>query len=250
MTDRTGQSTHVGPARGVRLRCSLLRDERGMTLVEVLMAAFVLIVGMLGAFIALTSVQSSTTTAETAAVLAQAGQQTLQSIEALPYADIADSTTPTQTSTTNTDNPTYYLSTCGSSTCYRWNQSSASSAEPLAIDTTHGLVNPGPVTGVVPAPNTTGCTTSSTSACRITYSIYAFITNSTDSVCGETGVTCASPTSYKRVTVAVWKTGPGPPYVPVYISTFVSNKIGGSANPLTQSGTTCLDGSTTVACEH
>jgi hypothetical protein len=222
-----------------------------MTLIEVLVAAFVLIVGMLGAFVALTGIQSGTTAAERSAVLAQAGQQMLQSIEALPYADIADSASP-QTGTTNPNNPNYYLSTCGSpaTLCYQWDPSNSGSAEPLAIDTTHGLVNPGPVTGVVAAPNTSGCTTSSTSACRITYSTYVFVTNSTDPVCSQTGVTCASQTSYKRVTVAVWNTGPGPPYRPVYISTFVSNKIGGSASPLTQSSTTCLDGSTTVACEH
>ncbi len=63
-------------------------------------------------------------------------------------------------------------------------------------------------------------------------------------------MTCSTTTSYKRVTVAVWNTGSGPPYTPVYLSTFVSTKIGGTFNPLTLGTTTCLDGPSTVPCEH
>ena len=222
-----------------------------MTLIEVLIAMVVLVVGMLAVFDGLSSAQRGTTAAERSIVLAQAGQQALQAIQALPYAAIADSATPTKTTTTNTQDPTYYLSTCGSTTCYQWDPASSSSAEPMAIDTVNGLVAPGPTTGVVAAPNTSGCTTTSTANCRITYSIYRFITDVTDSVCSQTGVTCSSTTSYKRIIVAVKNTGTGPPFDPVYVSTFASTKIGGAANPLTDATkTTCLDGTTTVACEH
>ena len=221
-----------------------------MTLIEVLVASLLMVVGLLVAFDGLSSAQLGTTAAERTAVLAQAGEQALQAIEALPYADIADSSTPTKTSTTNTENPTYYLSSCGAGTCYQWDPSNSTNVEPLEINTGAGLVHPGPTTGVVAAPNTTGCTTTSTSNCRITYSIYRFISDVTDTVCSQTGVTCSTTTSYKRVTVAVWNTGPGPPYKPVYLSTFVSTKIGGTANPLTASTTNCLDGTTPVPCEH
>ena len=235
--------------RRQRLR-SRLRDQAGMTLVEVLIAALVLIVGLAGAFEALAGAQTGTTTAEREAVMAQAGEQALQAIEALPYADIADKSTPTKTSSTNTNDPTYYLSTCGSSTCYQWDPSNSSSAETLAVDATNGLVNPGPVVGVVAAPNAAGCTTTATTNCRITYAIYEFVTSSTDSVCSQSGVSCPSATSYKRVVVAVRNTGPGAPYAPVYLSTFVSSKIGGYSSPLTATTTNCVDGGTTVACEH
>jgi Tfp pilus assembly protein PilV len=236
-----------GSPRGVRARW---RQEAGMSLIEVLIAMLVLVVEMLAVFDGISSAKRGTTAAERSAVLAQAGEQALQAIEALPYADIADSATPTKTSTTNTQDPTYYLSTCTAGTCYQWDPSSQSATEPVAVDTVNGLVNPGPTTGVVAAPNITGCTTASTSACRITYSIYRFVTNVTDSVCSQSGVTCPSTTSYKRITVAVRNTGPGPPFNPVYLSTFVSTKIGSTANPLTASTTTCLDGTTTVACER
>ena len=221
-----------------------------MTLIEVLVAALLMIVGMLAAFDGLNGAQAGTSTAERSAVLAQAGQQALQAIQALPYANIADSTTPTKTSTTNTKDPTYYLSTCSAGTCYQWNPASSSSAEPLAVDAVNGLVNPGPTAGVVAAPTTTGCTVTATSTCRITYVVYRFVTDVTDAVCSQTGVTCSTTPSYKRVVVAVKNTGPGPPYDPVYLSTFVGTKIGGTANPLTASTTTCLDGTTTVPCEH
>jgi len=226
------------------------RGESGMSLVEVLVALIVLVVGLLAVFDGLSSAQRGTTAAERSAVLAQAGEQALQAIEALPYAAIADNSAPAQTSTTDPADPTYFLSACGSATCYQWDASSAASAEPLAIDPTNGLVDPGPTSGVVAAPNSTGCTSTTTATCRITYSIYRFVTDATDSVCAQAGVTCSSTTSYKRVIVAVRNTGGGPPLNPVYLSTFVSTKIGGTANPLTASTTTCLDGTTPVACEH
>jgi len=165
--------------------------------------------------------------------------------------NIADSSAPVKTTSTDTTNPTYYLSTCGSNTCYQWDPSNSGSAEVVDVDATNGLVAPGPTNGVVPAPNVSGCTTTATANCRLTFQIYRFITNVTDSICSQSGVTCSTTTSYKRITIAVKNTTGGPPYKPVILSSFISNKIGGTANPLTKtSSTTCLDGTTTVACTH
>ena len=220
-----------------------------MSIVEVLIAMLVLVTGLLGVFGVLTASGHAITSAERQAAMTQLAQQTLQSAEALPYASIADSSTPTKTTTTDTTNPTYYL-TCTSGTCtYQWDPSSSSSAETVAVDTTNGKLAPGPTTAVVTAPYTSGCTTSATTNCQMTFTIYTFVTNTTDSICSQSGVT-SSGTSYKRITVAVKNTGAGAPLTPVYLSAFVGDNAGGSSNPLTSSSTQCLDGTTTVACTH
>lgn len=234
-------------------RLARLRAQDGMTMIEVLVAAVVLLIGLVGAFDALVSSNSAVTAGERYAAMTQIGDQTLQSVESLPYASVADSSTPTKTSTTNTNNPTYYLitsvtSACASGSCYQWNSSSTSSAEPLAVSSTNGKVTAGPTNVVVPSPSNSTCSTTTTGNCQMTFSVYTFVTNSTDAVCSQTGVTCPSTVSYKRVTVAVVNTGPGPPYKPLYLSTFVGYDAGGSSNPLTSSSTKCLDGTTTVSC--
>jgi Tfp pilus assembly protein PilV len=255
-------AAHVRKAR-VTAFASRLKAQGGFTTIEVLVAMLVLVVGLLGYFDTLTASGSGITAAERAAEMTQVGDQALQSIEALPYASIADSSTPAKTTTTDTTNPTYYLvsgpvsgSSCtGAVNCYQWNLTSTVSAEPLAVDSVNGKVAPGPTVAVVPAPSASSCTTTSTTNCQATFAVYAFVTDSTDPVCAQTGVTCASTTSYKRVTVAVKNTGPGAPFKPLYFSTFVGNNAGGSNNPLTATGptgatTNCLDGSSTVPCIH
>ena len=223
-----------------------------MTLIEVLVAAVVMCVGLLGVYRGLNAAQDGSTAAERSAVFAQAAEQALQAVEALNYTNIADSSAPLRTTTTDTTNPTYYLSTCGANTCYQWDPANVANTETVDVDTVNGLVSPGPTAGVVPAPNASGCTPTSTSTgCRITYAIYRFVTNVSDPVCSQTGVTCTTSTSYKRITIAVKNTSGAPPFEPVILSTFVSNRIGGAANPLTKtSTTTCLDGTTTVPCTH
>jgi hypothetical protein len=102
---------------------------------------------------------------------------------------------------------------------------------------------------VVPPPNTTTCTTGNTSTCNITLSVYIFVTETTDGICSQSGVSCTS-YSYKRITVAVKNAGKGAPLNPVYLSSFVGNKTGGANNPIMSGSTNCLDGTTTVSCTH
>ncbi len=238
----------TSPRSRLRRACSA---DSGMTLIEVLVAGLVMTVGLLGIYKGLNAAQDGATHAERSAVMSQAAEQALQAVEALSYTNIADSSAPVKTTTTDKTNPTYYLSTCGANTCYQWDPTNSANTETVDVDSVNGAVSPGPTTGVVPAPNASGCTTTTTTTCRLTFSIYRFVTNVTDSLCSQTGVTCASTTSYKRITIVVKNTSAGPPYNPVILSTFVSNKAGGTSNPLTNSSTTtCLDGATTVACSH
>jgi type II secretory pathway pseudopilin PulG len=222
-------------------------------MIEVLVSMLVLIVGLLGVLTTVIGSGNTITAGERSAAMAQVGQQTLQSVESLSYANAADSSAPIKTSTTDTTNPTYYLSStgCVGGSCYQWDPTSSSSVEPLAIDTVYGKVAPGPTNVVVPSPTGSGCTvTTTTTNCQMTFAVYVFITDSTSPVCSQTGVTCTSTTSYKRITVAVKNTGVGGPLQPVYLSTFISNKSGGAGNPLTLGTTTCTDGATSVTCTH
>jgi Tfp pilus assembly protein PilV len=236
-------------------RCSRrISGESGLTIVEVLVSMVVLTTGLLGVFGTIDGSNNSVEAAERTTVMTQVGQAALQATEALPYAAIADSSDPVQTSTTDTTDPTYYLSSCtaGSCTKYQWDPSTNSSVETLDVSASAGKVTP-LTTVVVAAPSGT-CTTSSSSACQITLSVYTFVTETTDAICSQTGVTCAS-YSYKRVTVAVKNVGSGKPKNPVYLSAFVSNTVGTNADPLygstsSTSPTTCIDGSTAVACTH
>ena len=221
--------------------------EEGMTLVEVLMSVFVLIVGLTGVFTSFGTSADQIAAAERNAAMVQLAQQELASAAALPYASIADSSTPAHS--TSTTNPDYYVTTCSSTPCYQWSPSVSTDTETLDIDTTNGKVAPGPTTVVVPSPSGTACSSSATSTCNIVLSVYMFVTETTDSVCSQSGVTCTG-YSYKRITVAVANAGTGAPKNPVYLSTFVGTKIGGTSNPLTSASTTCLDGTTTVSCTH
>jgi len=227
-----------------------LASESGISMLEVLVAMVLLLVGLLAVLDTVASSTDNIGAGARSAAMAETAQQTLQSTEALYYADIADSSAPIQTSTTNTNNPTYYLksSGCSTTTCYQWDPTSSANIEPLDIDAVNGKVAPGPTNVVVPAPTGT-CTVSAETDCQMTFSVYVFVTESTDSVCSGTGVTCVFP-SYKRITVAVVNTGAGAPFKPLYLSAFVANKSGGTNNPLTLSTTTCLDGGTSVSCTH
>jgi len=222
-----------------------------MSLVEVLVGMLVLLLGLVGVFDVIANGGRAVAAGTRSLAMAQVGEQTLQSVEALSYANIADSSAPVNTTTTDSTNPTYYIFSCTGGTCYQWDSSTRTTAEVVAVDATYGKVAPGTTNVVVPAPAGAGpCTIANPTGCQMTFAVHVFVTNSTDAICSQSGVTCASTTSYKRITVAVKNTGPAAPLKPLYLSTFVTNKSGGAGNPLTSSNTTCLDGTTTVPCVH
>jgi prepilin-type N-terminal cleavage/methylation domain-containing protein len=227
-----------------------LADERGVTLIEVLMAMVILVVGTLGTFDTFIAAGQSITASERVAAMTQVAHRYLASAEALPYANIAGSATPSKTTTTDTTNPTYYLSSCTGGSCYQWDHSNPATTELLDVNPTNGGIAAGPANVVVPAPAVGACATSATATCKFAMSVYVFVSETTDSSCGQGGVTCGSTVSYKRITVAVKNLDSGPPFQPVYVSTFVSDKVGGSANPLSSGSTTCLDGAISVSCTH
>ncbi len=86
-----------------------------MTLIEVLVAALVLTVGLLGVYRGLNAAQAGSTYAERSSVMAQIGEQALQAVEALPYAQIANTSAPAPQSPRNDSTTPLVASTANGS---------------------------------------------------------------------------------------------------------------------------------------
>ena len=224
-----------------RLSERLLRDERGFLLVELMIAVLVMSVGVIALMSTFDSSRSLSTSAEMRDLAANVGEKEVQRISALPYSKVALVAAPVQ-DPSNPNDPNYYIEPngCGGNStppCYQWDWStpqSSSNSEPLVIDSTNGdtTANPQSWTTVAPSGGT-----------RFSGQTYRYVTTVSDPQCQ--GSTCTP--SYKRVTVAVTVIGLTKPVV---LSTFIRNSAGATANPLTNSGTTCTDNGSSGPCPH
>jgi Tfp pilus assembly protein PilV len=70
-------------------RLSTLRDERGMTLIEVMFAALVLVVGILATLAVFSSAEMVTTKSEREVQAADFAQQQVEQLRSLPYSAVA-----------------------------------------------------------------------------------------------------------------------------------------------------------------
>ncbi|HWF55432.1 MAG TPA: prepilin-type N-terminal cleavage/methylation domain-containing protein, partial [Solirubrobacteraceae bacterium] len=66
-----------------------MKREEGFTIIEVLVAALVLVVGVLGVFTAFIASQKLTLLSERHTVLAQRAQLELDRVKSLPYSQVA-----------------------------------------------------------------------------------------------------------------------------------------------------------------
>ena len=107
-----------------------------MTLVEVLIAATLMAVGVIAMVGVFDSSRGLVTTSEKNDVTAHQGEAALERVLALDYKGIALTTTPSHSSS-STD-PDYYVQPDGT---YQWDQStSPRPADPVVVDGTHGAV--------------------------------------------------------------------------------------------------------------
>ena len=185
-----------------RWRCA----EDGFMMIEVLVAALVLTIGIIGLIGAFDSSRKLTLLSERRTSLAHRGQQEIERLLAVPYSELAMNPTPTHSA--ETTNPDYYVSASN----YQWDPSSGST-EPLV--TGPACESPpqegcGGVSGT-PAPWTDG---------RLSGYVYDFVTWHTD---GHCGALCPAEKNYKRVTVVVTVTVPANTHsvAPFRLSAFV-----------------------------
>lgn len=208
--------------------------EDGFGLIELVVALTVLIVGVLGAYIAFASSQRVSVVSERHAAMTEIAQKEIEQIEGTDYSSVALSSTPS--TSTDSTNPDYYV-VSGSPAAFKWNRSSTST-ETLDVDSTNGTVAP----------------VTSWSEGGFSGRIYAFVTWTADTQCSPS---CPSTQDYKRITVAVtMSTGLLP--TPVWVSSVMADPSatppggcsGGSCgNPIIDPTTNCQNSSgQTVSC--
>jgi Tfp pilus assembly protein PilV len=93
--------------RRLSRRSPLLRANDGFTMIEVIAAAFVLTVGVLGLLGAFASSRKLTLRAERQSVMAHRAQLEIERLQAYPYSELAMVTAPAHSS--EPTNPYYYV---------------------------------------------------------------------------------------------------------------------------------------------
>ncbi len=212
--------------------------EDGFTLVEVLIALTILLVGILGLAVGFDTSRKLSLVSERHATMAHVAQREIERLQSVPYSQIAlnpNLSSPAQASPSHSSdvaNPDYYLTT-GSPAALQWDRAAPTSSETLALDPVGG--------GVLPV--------QSWSAGSLSGQIYDFVTWSRDPHCGQG---CPASQNYKRITVAVTIGGGLEPH-PVWVSTVIADPNAapaggpsGNGNPLNSPATSCRDTSNTL----
>ena len=171
---------------------SRLSDERGMTLVELMIAAFVLAVGVLAIFSVVTSSRELTSKAETLEAASHLAQRELEAMQSLTWTAMAHPSVPASGPGTHTVTGTLY-------------QHRAGQTETVAVDAAAGTVSAAPTAW---------------SDGRLGGQIWRFVSWVNDPA-------TATANDYKRLTVVVSvTTGRHAIQDPVVMSTFAARKEG------------------------
>ncbi len=221
---------------GVRERA---REQRGLTMIEVLVATTILAIGAAGLLSAFDGGRRATTYAELHSVATQAAERELQRVASLEWGKLAlngTSSTFTAKSASSTD-PTSYLKAeeCDTASkipshgppCYEYAWGVAADVEPLVLKEEKAGKKEADET----ADPYTFTTLSPSGSTRLTVTVYRYITWALDPECKAT--TCSSETEekldVKRATVAVEVTGL---HKPVVMGTLLTNTDAGETHPL------------------
>jgi|GEM_PF-2192312 len=232
----------------------MMRREHGFTLIEIVAAAMVLLVGVLATFYVFESSQALTLTSERQSVLAHRATLELERIKSLPYSQVA----LTGTSSSWSTNPNSYTyvggpnggsglsGTCpansnGAAPTYQpdHSQGGSSAFESLVINgctyTLNGSTST--VSGGTIAPVTPW------SAGGVTGTTYDFVTWTSDPTCSQTstpGSNCPTTNDYKRITIVVTVNG-SQPTKPAILTAYLTPPNSSTHDPLDGVGTQCVD---------
>jgi prepilin-type N-terminal cleavage/methylation domain-containing protein len=219
---------------------ALRAREEGFTLVELLVALVILLVGAFAIVSSLDGSRRLSSGSERQMMGVSIGRRELERMTALPDRQIALTSAPA--SSADSQQATYWVKPCpdGSSPdCYQWDQGAAASSStvaPLVVDADNGDPTPNPL--VVTADSGNGAT-------RTRFTVYRFVTWVDDPQC--TAAACTGTRDYKRVTVAV---SGGTVHKPIVMSTEVRNITGATQNPLTDPSVTCVYAGSAVPCQN
>ncbi len=237
----------------------MIKHEDGFTLVEVMVAASILIAGVLTALLGMGAARKLTLVSERRTSIIQRAQLELERVKSLPYNEVALTGPSAQWSTTPTDY-TYVGAPAGScppgggaAPTYQPDHFPGGSAA------TENLV----VNGCTYTISGTATTVSSGVLSpvqdwtdgRLSGSIYDFVTWTADPTCSQTttaGSDCATNNDYKRVTIVVTLTGADHPSHPVVVSGYLPDpNQNSSQNLLNSPNTKCLNSTgQTISCSN
>ena len=114
----------------------LLRQERGTTVAEMLVAATLLLVGVVALFTTFDGSRDLTSTSEKNGIAAHRGELEVEKALSLAYKNIALTSTPAHSGSDS--NPDFYAN---SDATYQWDQSSSPKpADPMVVDATDGAL--------------------------------------------------------------------------------------------------------------
>jgi prepilin-type N-terminal cleavage/methylation domain-containing protein len=246
-------------------RRALLRGQDGFTLIEVMVGALILAIGILATLTVFGSARDLSASAEHQTVMAQRAQNELERIQSLPWNQIALTGTSISWSGTTGDY-TYVSDPAGSCPAtpsgpapqYQPDHSGASgTTESLVINgCSYTTTVSGSSQTITPTQGSVAPVTSWSAPLQNgttqTGSIYDFITWTADPTCSQTstpGSSCSTTNDYKRVTVVVTIDGITHPSHPLIISGYVTPPNNGHP-PNSSAGTTCSQGTQTVSCTN
>jgi Tfp pilus assembly protein PilE len=242
-------------------------NEDGFTIIEVLVASMILIVGVLTAMQALDASRKLTLVAERQTTIAHRAQLELERVKSLPYTQIGLTGASASWSSTAGDY-TYVSGASGScpatpagpAPSYQPDHSTGGSAatESLVINGCNYML------AGTSTPFTTGTIAPVTAWTDGTLggNVYDFVTWTSDPTCSQTatsGSICATSNDYKRVTIVVTVNGASHPSRPAVVSGFVASPsdvpqgapANSQQNPLSSPTTTCVNGQgQTVSCSN
>lgn len=239
-----------------------LRSQRGFTLVEVVMAAAVLTVGILGLIATFDGARKLTLVAERRAAAAHRAQWEVEKLQAEPYAQLAMISAPAHSS--ETTNPDYYVNynspvkcTSEGGGCYATNTEKLTEEEAIVYTAKECKTSSEESCGIVSgSPSGKSCSTNAIGSCEwkdgnTSGYVYDFVTWHNDTVCTkeENSKKICSTKSNKRLTVVSTVIMPsGSHYHPsIRVSTLISDPsstpegsvINGKENPLEKPETKC-----------
>lgn len=211
-------------------------SERGFTIIELLIAITVLVVGVLALAMTLNTSRKLTLVSERQTAMVHQSRVEADRLKSLSYSALAMVAAPSSSADPN--NPDSLIAAGPPPTMHP--TPGASSSEQLAVDAAAGTVSATPVAW---------------SDGRLSGLIYEFVSWHDDT--GNCGAGCPATKNFKRITVAVTVTG-GSPKRPVYYSTFVADPsaapaggtLNGNQNPLANPSVLCQSGTQTVACTN
>jgi prepilin-type N-terminal cleavage/methylation domain-containing protein len=213
-------------------RLRTLARQDGFTMIELLMAMLVLVVGMGAMVTTMTAAQKLTLVAERQTSMAHRANLELERVKSLPYNDIALTAGTSPYWSTNSSNYTYVnvpsgacpSQSTGTAPTYQPDHSKggSSSTEPLVVNGCSYTLS-GASTAV--SGGTIAPVTAWTDG-RFSGYIYDFVTFTSDPTCSQTttpGSACPVSNDYKRITIVVSINGVAEPSHPAIVTAFLPN---------------------------